>query len=155
LILAQAGPSKKDSRSAVRFLGTYDHTLDDRGRVALPARYRPDFEDGGIITFLPEGCLALHDKATFMEQADEVAQKSAATIEGRRARRAFDSNSLPVELDRQGRILVPPRFRQLAGLNGAVVVVGRHECLEIWNPERWTEELDASVAGSSAERDQG
>ena len=139
----------------MRFLGTYDHTLDDRGRVALPARYRSDFEDGGIITYLPEGCLALHDKATFMEQADEVAEKPAATLDGRRARRAFDSNSLPVELDRQGRILVPPKFRQLAGLNGAVVVVGRQECLEIWNPDRWKEELDASVAGSSAERDQG
>jgi len=139
----------------VRFLGTYDHTLDDRGRVALPARYRSDFEDGGIITYLPEGCLALHDKATFTEQADEVAVKSAATLEGRRARRAFNPNSVPVELDRQGRILVPPRFRQLAGLNGAVVVVGRQECLEIWNPERWNEEMEASVAGSSAERDQG
>ena len=139
----------------MRFLGTYDHTLDDRGRVALPARYRPDFEDGGIITFLPEGCLALHDKATFVKQADEVAEMSASTLDARRARRAFMPNSLPVELDRQGRILVPPKFRQLAGLNGAVVVVGRHECLEIWNPERWNEELDASVVASSAERDQG
>ena len=139
----------------MRFLGTYDHTLDDRGRVALPARYRSDFEDGGIITFLPEGCLALHDKATFVEQANDVAVESAATLEARRARRAFMPNSLPVELDRQGRILVPPRFRQLAGLNGSVVVVGRHECLEIWDPERWRDEMDASVAGSSAERDQG
>jgi len=139
----------------VRFLGTYDHTLDERGRVALPARYRADFEDGVIITFLPEGCLALHDKATFVKQADEVAEVSASTLDARRARRAFMPNSLPVELDRQGRILVPPRFRQLAGLNGAVVVVGRHECLEIWNPERWNEELDASVVASSAERDQG
>jgi MraZ protein len=142
-------------RSAVRFLGQYEHTLDDRGRVALPARYRHEFEDGAIITFLPEGGLALHDKATFMEQAAEVASKPASSVEGRRARRAFDSNSQEVELDRQGRILVPPRFRQLAGLNGAVVVVGRHECLEIWDPARWQEEMGMSVAASSAERDQG
>lgn len=140
----------------MRFLGTFEHTLDDRGRVALPARYRHEFEDGAIITFLPEGGLALHDKPTFMEQAAEVASKPATTIEGRRARRAFDSNSQEVELDRQGRILVPPRFRQMAGLNGAVVVVGRHECLEIWNPERWEQEIGESVAaGSSAEREQG
>jgi MraZ protein len=91
-----------------------------------------------------------------MEQAAKVAEKPATTLEGRRARRAFDSNSQEVELDRQGRILVPPRFRQEAGLNGAVVVVGRHECLEIWNPERWEREIGESVAaGSSAEREQG
>jgi MraZ protein len=140
----------------LRFLGTFEHTLDDRGRVALPARYRHEFEGGGIITLLPEGGLALHDKPTFMEQAAKVAEKPATTLEGRRARRAFDSNSQEVELDRQGRILVPPRFRQEAGLNGAVVVVGRHECLEIWNPERWEREIGESVAaGSSAEREQG
>ena len=142
-------------RSAVRFIGTFEHTLDDRGRVALPARYREDFAGGGIITFLPEGGLALHDKPTFMEEAAKVAEKPASTLEGRRSRRSFDSNSQEVELDRQGRILVPPRFRQLAGLNGAVVVVGRHECLEIWDPDRWDRELGVAVAGSSAERDQG
>jgi MraZ protein len=139
----------------LRFLGTYEHTLDDRGRVALPARYRRDFEDGGIITYLPEGGLALHDKPTFMVEAAKVAEKPATTIEGRRSRRAFDSNSQEVELDRQGRILVPAVFRQRAGLNGAVVVVGRHECLEIWNPERWERELEESVSDSSTERDQG
>jgi MraZ protein len=139
----------------VRFLGRYEHTLDERGRVALPARYREDFAGGGIITFLPEGGLALHDRATFIAEAEKVAAIPATSIEGRRSRRAFDSNSQEVELDRQGRILVPPRFRQLAGLNGAVVVVGRHECLEIWDPERWEREIGESVAGSSAERDQG
>jgi MraZ protein len=140
----------------LRFLGTFEHTLDDRGRVALPARYRQPFAGGGIITFLPEGCLALHDANAFQEEAAKIAEKPASTLAGRRSRRAFDSNSHEVELDRQGRILVPPRFRQMAGLNGAVVIVGRHECLEIWNPERWEREIEEAVAAdSSSERDQG
>jgi len=123
--------------------------------LALPARYRQAFAAGGIITYLPEGCLAVHDRAGFEEEAEKVAEKPASTLEGRRSRRAFDSNSQEVELDRQGRILVPPRFRQMAGLNGAVVVVGRHECLEIWDPDRWEREIGEAVAGSSAERDPG
>lgn len=137
------------------FIGEFPHTLDDRGRVALPARYRQAFASGAILTYLAEGCIAVHDSEGFREQAAKIAEMPASTLAGRRARRAFDSNSHEVELDRQGRILVPPRFRQMAGLNGAVVIVGRHECLEIWNPEKWEHELDESVADSSAERDQG
>ena len=155
-ILSQEAPHQKGtSGRSVRFRGIYEHTLDDRGRVALPARYRPDFAGGVILSWVAEGCVAVHTNDSFNDIADESALKPATTTVGRRSRRAYNAPSYDVDLDRQGRVLVPPKFRQMAGLNGAVVIVGRYDCLEIWNPERWDVEFDEAMADSSAERDQG
>ena len=139
----------------MRFRGIFEHTLDDRGRVALPARYREDFAKGAILSWVPEGCIAVHTADSFSEIADESALQPATTILGRRSRRAYNAPSFDADLDRQGRVLVPPKFRQMAGLNGAVVIVGNYNCLEIWNPERWDTEFEEATADSSAERDQG
>jgi MraZ protein len=137
------------------FRGTYEHTLDDRGRVALPARYRQEFLAGVILTIGPEGCIEVYTPAGFDQMSDDFASDPATTLTGRRSRRRFDAQSFDTELDRQGRILVPARFRQMAGLNGAVTIIGRRECLEIWNPESWAAESAAAMASpAAAEREQ-
>ena len=137
------------------FRGTYEHTLDDRGRVALPARYRQEFLQGVVLTLGPEGCIEVWSPDGFALMSDEVASRPATSVFGRRYRRAFDAQSFDTELDRQGRILVPQRFRQIAALNGAVTIIGRRECLEIWNPERWSTEIDAAIAASSTDQEPG
>jgi len=137
------------------FRGTYEHTLDDRGRVALPARYRQEFLAGAVLTLSPEGCIEVYTPEGFARMSDEVASEPATTLRGRRSRRVFDAQSFDTELDRQGRILVPQRFRQLAALNGAVTIIGRRECLEIWNPERWAVEIGAAMQASSTDQEQG
>lgn len=138
------------------FRGTYEHTLDDRGRVALPARYRQDFIQGVVLTQGPEGCIEVYTTAGFEEMSVDFASEPATTLRGRRSRRRFQAQSFDTELDRQGRILVPARFRQMAGLNGAVTIIGRHECLEIWNPDAWAAESAASMSSpSSADQEQG
>ncbi len=137
------------------FRGTYEHTLDDRGRVALPARYRHEFIDGAVLTLGPEGCIEVYTPVGFNDMSDSVAAEPATTTYGRRSRRRFDAQSFDTELDRQGRILIPARFRETAGINGGVIIAGRRECLEIWNPQRWERELQEATAGSSSERDQG
>jgi MraZ protein len=139
----------------MRFRGIYEHTLDDRGRVALPARYREDFAKGAILLWIPDGCIAVHTADSFARIADESALLPATTLNGRRSTRAYNAPSFDVDLDRQGRVLVPPTLRQRAELNGAVVIVGNYSCLEIWNPERWEVEFERALADSSAERDQG
>lgn len=137
------------------FRGTYEHTLDDRGRVALPARYRQEFLQGVVLTLGPEGCIEVYTPGGFDQMSDNFASEPATDIRGRRSRRRFDAQSFDTELDRQGRILVPARFRQIAELNGAVTIIGRRECLEIWNPARWATEISAAMSASSADQEQG
>jgi transcriptional regulator MraZ len=134
------------------FRGRFDHQLDDRGRVAVPAKYRTEFPNNlAVITPSPEGCLRLYPEAAFEEMSNRYASTPATTVEGRRARRSFDGVAHDTELDRQGRILIPARLREQAGLNGTVVVSGNRECLEIWNPEAYEREMEeAEIAASAA-----
>ena len=123
------------------FRGIYEHTVDDRGRVAIPARYRHEFAEGLVLTLSPEGCLEVYSPEGFDEMANLVPAKPATRLRGRRLRRGFFARSWDAELDRQGRILIPLQLREAAQLNGAVIVNGRRECLEIWNRDRWQAEL--------------
>jgi MraZ protein len=129
------------------FRGNFEHTLDDRGRVAIPAKYRSEFPGSiAVIAPSPEGCLQVFPEPAFVQMSDEVASQPATTINGRRSRRLFDAQSFDTELDRQGRILIPARFREQLGLNGTVIIAGNRECLEIWTPEGWAREIEASRA---------
>jgi MraZ protein len=124
------------------FRGTYEHSVDDRGRVALPARYRHVFTDGVKLTFCPDGCIEVFTTEEFEKNEARIAQEPASHRRGRRLRRGFSVRAYDSELDRQGRILIPQYLRERAGIgSGPVVITGRVECLEIWNTERWEEEL--------------
>ena len=136
----------------VDFRGKYEHTIDDRGRVSLPARYRNEFANGIVLLVSEDGCIEVYTEAGFNEVASHTAVKPPTTREGRRARRGFYSDSYDTELDRQGRILIPPLLRQQAAVDGGVVIAGRKECLEIWNPRRLERVLQAARAASSAEQ---
>jgi MraZ protein len=129
----------------VDFRGRYEHTVDDRGRVSLPARYRDEFSGGAIVQMSPDGCIDVYTEEGFQEVANHVVEPPT-TSDGRRARRVHYHESYDTELDRQGRILIPPRLRQMAAVNGAVIIAGRKECLEIWNPERLERVLNAEAA---------
>jgi MraZ protein len=135
------------------FRGSFEHTLDDRGRVAVPAKYRSEFPNNlAVITPAPEGCLRVFPEAAFQQMSEDLASTPATTREGRRLRRLFDARAFDAELDRQGRILIPARLRDAAGLDGAVVVAGNRECLEIWNPQRFERELAEAEAASPEEQ---
>ena len=129
----------------VDFRGRYEHTVDDRGRVSLPARYRNEFRGGVIVQMGADGCIDVYTEEGFQEVASHVVEPPT-TSDGRRARRVHYSDSFDTELDRQGRILIPPRLRQAAAVNGAVIITGRKECLEIWNPDRLEEVMNAAAA---------
>jgi MraZ protein len=135
------------------FRGSFEYSLDDRGRVAIPAKYRLEFPNNlAVITPSPEGCLRVFPEAAFQEMSEAFAATSATTVAGRRVRRTFDAQAFDAELDRQGRILIPAKLRELAGLTGTVVVAGNRECLEIWSPEAWSRELERAEAESSEEQ---
>jgi MraZ protein len=123
------------------FLGRYEYSMDERGRVPLPPRYRDDFTHGAVLSQGPDRCLRLFTQASFEQQARLYTQEPATERSGRQTRRGFFGRSFAVELDRQGRILIPGPLRNYAGLEGNVVVMGAGEWLELWEAERLDGEM--------------
>jgi MraZ protein len=121
-----------------RFVGRYEHSLDTKGRVILPAKFRGPFDRGGYLTQHREGCLALWTPGEFERQM-EVMQEGANSGQssGRNRARIWASNSAEVEIDRQGRMPIPPRLRAFAKLDTEVLVHGAIDRIELWNPAEW------------------
>ncbi len=122
------------------FRGTFEYTIDNRGRIPIPARYRAIFSKGAVLVESQDGCVEVYTTDAYESEAQFLTRQRATRMNARRLRRGFFGRSLDAELDGQGRVLLPPRLRQHGDLNGTVLIVGRGECLEIWNPERWAAE---------------
>jgi MraZ protein len=131
------------------FLGTYTPSLDDKGRLILPARFREELARGLVITKGQERCLTVWTAVGFAEVADRMrhAAGQAASPEaviGRSARdyhRVFFASAYDCVPDSQGRIVVPPPLREYAGLTRECVVIGADTRLEIWGAAAWAEYL--------------
>jgi MraZ protein len=123
------------------FEGRFEYAMDDRGRVPVPPRFRDAFLTGGVINQGPDPCLRVFTSDSFQEQAQLHTRDPAIDRAARMTRRGFFANSFRVELDRQGRILVPAPLRDYAGLRGNVVVSGAGEWLEVWDPGRFEAEM--------------
>ena len=135
------------------FYGTFEHSIDERGRLAIPARYRSAFVGGGVLREGPEGCLEVYTQDTFDEEVQRRlgSENGNRHLNGRRVRRSFLHGAYAAELDKQGRVLVPQPLRSAGDLEGRVLVVGCGDYLELWNPERWELELARVAAEEAAE----
>ena len=123
------------------FVGRYEHSLDDKGRVILPAKYRSEFERGGFLTENREGCLALWTPSEFDRQLRSMQQLAAAGRTNRNRARLWAANSYEVELDRQGRMPIPSYLREFAGLESDVLVHGAIDRVELWSPAMWQQRV--------------
>lgn len=137
------------------FLGESRHSLDAKGRVILPVRFRADLESGLTITKGLDGCLWVMSRDEWTELSQRVIQRTSIADPRRRnfARFIF-SGASEDRPDKQGRVLVPENLREHAGLERDVIVAGAGERIEIWNPERWDakraaaeENLEEDIAG--------
>jgi MraZ protein len=130
-------------------LGEYDHTLDDKNRLTLPAKFRQAFAGGIVVTRGMDGCLFAYtggDWAALVES--RLATLDPLSKEGRRMQRFFFSGATETELDKQGRVNLPAALLEHAKLGRDVVVAGVHDHLEIWDRAAWRTEL-AEVEGSA------
>ena len=136
------------------FLGRHGHNLDEKGRLALPARYREELRDGVVITRGFDNCLLVYPMAAWAPLAERVSALSIGDPDVRLLRRMLFANATDVMLDRQGRILVPADLRAHAGLEREAVVVGMHSFIEIWSPDGWAaqDELVERDGASIAEK---
>lgn len=119
------------------FLGEYEHTIDDKGRLAIPARFRHELNEGIIVTRGFDPCLQVFPRPTWNTLAQRISGLSLGNEEARNLRRLLFSGASEAEMDRQGRILVPPSIREYAGLNERVVIAGLNTYIEIWSYDRW------------------
>jgi len=124
-----------------RFFGRYEHSLDGKGRVILPAKFRGPFEHGGVLTAYQDGCLALWTPDQFDEQSQTWLERSESGRDDRLMARLWASTSHELDIDRQGRMAIPQQLRDYASLEGEVLVVGAINRVELWNGAAWTEKV--------------
>jgi MraZ protein len=119
------------------FLGRHHHSLDAKGRLAIPARFRDELAGGVVLTRGIDRCLSLYPLAEWEPLAAKVNALPLSDPDARAFRRLVFSEAVDLALDGQGRILLPPELRGYAGIEREVVVIGVNAYLEIWSPERW------------------
>jgi MraZ protein len=124
------------------FLGRYSHSLDDKGRVAIPARFRDLFGADAVITRGIDRCLSLYPMSAWAPLAEKVSGLSISDPDARAFRRMVFAEAANVEFDRQGRIRIPPELRQYASLETEVLVVGMHTYVELWSPASWATQAE-------------
>lgn len=130
---------------ATRFFGRYEHSLDSKGRVILPAKFRPPFAAGGYLTQHLDGCLALWTNEEFDAQMNEMLERGRHGSADRNMARLWASNSSQVEVDRQGRMAIPSHLRDYAAFETEVLVLGAIDRVELWEPQRWEEKTAPQV----------
>jgi MraZ protein len=121
------------------FLGEYQHSLDAKGRVILPAKYRDQLSGGAYVTKGRGGCLSVYTEQEFQEVADRAREASKRGGRELDAARSFFAGTAEVSPDKQGRIAIPQQLREYAGLDKDVVVAGVFSRIEIWDGRRWRE----------------
>ena len=119
------------------FLGEYTHTVDDKGRLTIPAKYRALLAPGMVVTRGLDRNLVIYPLDEWDALADRVTARPMTDPSVRAFRRRVFSAAVDLTLDRQGRILLPVSLRDFAELNGDVVIVGNFNYAEIWNPDAW------------------
>jgi MraZ protein len=119
--------------------GTHPRTLDDKKRMALPKRVREQLEDPAtlFITPGPDKCLWLYSETGLEQLAAKLDQAPATDAEARVFRRLYFAQTEAVDMDRTGRILIPERLVQFAGLEHEVILIGVRDHLELWDGQRW------------------
>jgi MraZ protein len=120
------------------FLGEFSHTLDDKGRLTIPAKFRDELAGGLVITRGIDHCLAVYPRQVWEHLAARITQLPISQRNARNFGRLMFSGAADFVPDRQGRVLIPQPLRDYAGLDGDAIIIGLYDRLEIWNPENWT-----------------
>jgi MraZ protein len=131
------------------FLGEYEHTIDDKNRLTLPARFREAFTKGCVVTRGMDGCLSVYAQDEWERfVALRLEGLDPFTREARQMRRFVFAGAVEAVPDKQGRVMLPPALVDHAKLGREVVVAGVHDHVEIWNRAAWRTHLE-EVEGSA------
>jgi len=127
---------ENERRTLVLLIGEYEHSLDDKGRMIMPAKFREDIGDKFIITKGLDGCLFAFSKEKFETKLSTL---PISNKDARSFTRFFFAGAMDCELDKQGRFLISSNLREFAGFVKDVVIVGMNARIEMWSKEKWEE----------------
>lgn len=131
------------------FFGEYYHSLDEKGRVILPAKFREMLADGLFITKSFDNCLLVYTKQDWFELVDKVRALPTTKASVRNFQRFLIGSAVEGEVSRQGRVSIPQNLREFGGLDKDVVIVGVANKLEIWEKERYERFIDSAEQSRS------
>ena len=133
------------------FMGEYNHTIDAKGRLIIPARFRELLGEEFILTKGLDGCLSIYPMDAWEAFETKLRALPLTNKNARTFTRFFVAGATNCELDRQGRILVPQTLREFAGLEKEVVLTGNLDRIEIWSKEKWSENCNYDDMDNIAE----
>lgn len=128
------------------FMGEYNHTIDSKSRLIIPAKFRESLGDEFVISKGMDGCLFVYSNEDWKAFEEKLAELPVTNKEARTFTRFFLAGAASVEVDKQGRILLPANLRTFAGIDKDAVLVGVGKRIEIWSKEKWNSfEVDDNI----------
>jgi len=131
------------------FLGEFEHSIDDKSRLAVPARFRTALQDGLVLTRGLDRCLVIWDIESWRGQAERVRTLNPWQSDARRLQRHFFSGAVQTQPDKLGRVVIPQFLREYAQLDDEVVVVGLADRIEVWARVEWQRERSEAERNSA------
>ncbi len=119
------------------FIGEYTHTIDEKGRLAIPVRFRARLASGAVVTRGLDNCLFLYPREEWDVMAKKLATLPITQADARAFTRLMLAGAMDVDIDKQGRVVLPGYLRQYAGLNNNAILAGLYNRIEIWNEAAW------------------
>ena len=121
------------------FMGEYNHSIDEKGRLIIPSRFRYELGENFVLTKGLDGCLCIYPKTDWDDLMEKLHSLPLTNRNARKITRFLVSGAVACELDKQGRILVPASLRSHAGITKDVVLTGNLDRIEVWDKARWDE----------------
>lgn len=135
----------------IMFMGEYNHSIDAKGRVIVPSKFRENLGDEFVVTKGLDGCLFVYDNSEWTAFEEKLKTLPLTNKEARQFVRFFLAGAASLEVDKQGRILLPANLREFAGLDKEAVLIGVASRIEIWSKERYEGEVSYEDVDEIAE----
>lgn len=119
------------------FLGEYKHTIDNKCRLTIPAKFREDLDNQCVIAKGLDGCLTVYPMVEWALICEKIDAKPTSDVKVRRFKRLFYASASVETLDKQGRLSIPPALMEYAAIEKDVFIVGESNTFELWSAERW------------------
>lgn len=119
------------------FLGEYKHAIDNKCRLTIPAKFREDLNNQCVIAKGLDGCLTVYPMEEWTLVCEKIDAKPASDVKVRRFKRLFYASASVEDLDKQGRLSIPPALMEYAGIAKDVYIIGESNTFELWSAERW------------------
>ncbi len=119
------------------FIGEYSHNLDDKGRLAIPVKFRDQLKKGAVVTRGLDNCLFLYTKTEWQKLAAKLAALPISQANSRAFSRLMLAGAMDIDVDKQGRVILPEYLRKFASLKKELVLTGLYNRIEIWDVKNW------------------